>query len=82
MVTKKSTKKSAAKKSTAKKASSKVSLISLQREQQDFMSFNITIQTVYWLILGAIVILFTMWILQVQADIEEIYNQIDANLAD
>ena len=45
------------------------------------MSFNITIQTVYWLILGAVVILFTMWILRLQADVEEIYDQIDANMS-
>ncbi len=42
------------------------------------MTFQITRQTVYWLVLGFVVILFTVWIMQLQADIQVLYDQIDA----
>jgi|GEM_PF-1006905 len=51
----------------------------LSRNDRPFLSFNPTIQTVYWIILGVVVIAFTAWIMKLQADINTIYDQIDAN---
>lgn len=69
-------------KSTKKSAPSKVSglkaHIGLRPEETDFFTFRITRQTLYWLVLGAVVILFTVWILQLQQDIQALYDQIDA----
>jgi hypothetical protein len=91
MATKKPTTKKAAVKKTApkrpaakkttKKSSSKGlrAHIALQPEETDFMTFRITRQTLYWLVLGAVVIMFTLWLMQLQADIQTLYDQIDAN---
>lgn len=43
-----------------------------------FFTFKLTKQTLYWLVLSAVVVAFTLWILKLQSDIEDIYNSIDA----
>lgn len=89
MATKKSStkkspvKKSAPRKTAAKKSSGKrLSLrshIGLRDEETEFMTFRITKQTLYWLVLGAVVILFTLWLSKLQSDIQTLYDQIDAS---
>lgn len=49
------------------------------KEETPFFTFRLTKQTVYWLILSAVVIAFTLWLLKLQSDIQDIYNNIDAN---
>lgn len=56
-------------------------VLGLQAEKEDFMTFRINRETVYWLVLGAVVILFTTWIMQLQSDIQKLYDEIDANTA-
>lgn len=51
----------------------------IQPDTGEFMTVKFTTQTLYWLVLGAIVILFTLWLMQLQANIQSIYDQIDAN---
>jgi hypothetical protein len=79
-------KKAAPRKSAAKKSSVKrvplAAQIGLRREETDFMTFRITRQTLYWLVLGAVVILFTVWLMKLQMDIQTLYDQIDANTAE
>ena len=72
----------AAKKRPAKNQSLLKTHVGLRREETEFMTFRITRQTLYWLVLGAIVILFTWWLTQLQADIQNLYDQIDANTAE
>ncbi len=76
----------AARKAPVKKKAAKQSLlrthIGLQPEETDFMTFRITRQTLYWLVLGAVVILFTLWLARLQSDIQDIYDQIDASTAE
>jgi type VI protein secretion system component VasF len=55
--------------------------VSLQQSNDDFMSVRFTTQTLYWLVLGVVVVLFTLWLMHLQASIQEIYDQIDANTA-
>lgn len=55
--------------------------VGLAREEESFMTFRINRQTVYWMVLGAVVILFTMWILKLQMDIQALYDQIEVNTA-
>ncbi len=55
--------------------------IKLQRSSEDFMTFRVNRETVYWMVLGGVVILFAMWILQLQADIQKLYDEIDASSA-
>ena len=52
--------------------------IGLQPEETEFMTFRVTRQTLYWMVLGLVVILFTLWLTRLQADIQDLYNQIDA----
>lgn len=82
-VKKTAVKRPAAKKKTVKKSTSAGlrSHIALRREETDFMTFRVTRQTLYWLVLGAVVILFTMWLMRLQSDIQSLYDQIDANTA-
>jgi cell division protein FtsL len=46
------------------------------------MTFRVTRQTVYWLVLSLVIILFTLWLTRLQADIQDLYDQIDANTAE
>lgn len=82
-VKKPAAKRPAAKKSTKKTVSAGLrSHIALRPEETDFMTFRITRQTLYWLALGAVVILFTIWLMRLQSDIQSLYDQIDANTAE
>ncbi len=66
-------------KAAPRKKQVKTESFKLTRNDRPFLSFNPTIQTVYWIILGVIVIAFTAWIMKLQADINTIYDQIDTN---
>lgn len=91
MATKKtSTKKSTTKKAPARKAalrkgsakSSSSRMIALTPESGEFMTFRLTRQTVYWMVLGTVVVLFSIWILRLQSDVQSIYDKIEATQAD
>lgn len=74
-----------ARKASAKKASKRSLLrthIGLQPEETEFMTFRITKQTLYWLVLGVVVIMFTLWLTRLQSDIQDLYDQIDATTAE
>ena len=82
-------KKAAAKKTTTKRvvASSKkapkavkslVPRLESESPEAKFLSFNPTIQTLYWVVIGVICICFTLWIAKLQSDINAIYDSIDA----
>ncbi len=45
-----------------------------------FMSTAITDQTIYWAVLGIIVLAFGAWVLVVNDRIQRIYDQIDAQM--
>lgn len=45
-----------------------------------FMSTSITEQTIYWAVLGVIVLAFGAWVLVVNDRIQRIYDQIDAQM--
>lgn len=84
-----SAKKTPAKKSPAKNKSTAVSAkkAAVQpmqsfrpaRSTEPFFTFKITRQTVYWLILSVIVIGLAVWVLQLNARIQSIYDQIEQN---
>ena len=48
------------------------------RQQEKFLTFRITHQTVYWLILSCIVIGLAVWVLAISIRVQNIYDQIDA----
>ena len=85
MATKKTpTKKATTKRAPAKKSAAKrqSAAIALTPESGDFMTFRLTRQTVYWLVLGTVVVLFSIWILRLQSEVQSIYDKIEATQAD
>lgn len=84
-----SAKKTPAKKSPAKNKSTaasakKTAVLPMQsfrpaRPTEPFFTFKITRQTVYWLILSVIVIGLAAWVLQLNARIQSVYDQIEQN---
>ncbi|MFZ1242939.1 MAG: hypothetical protein WAQ22_02220 [Candidatus Saccharimonas sp.] len=49
----------------------------LEKPTEPFMTFRITRQTIYWLVLSIIVLCFGTWLIYVTAQIQSIYDQID-----
>lgn len=47
-------------------------------EAAPFLSFQITKQTLYWLILSGIILILGIWVLSISMQVQEIYDQIDA----
>lgn len=72
------------KKALVKKSSTKsqtVKSFRVSRPETPFLTFSLTRQTAYWLVLGLIVVVFALWITKLQADIQSIYDSIDLNTA-
>jgi hypothetical protein len=73
---------SVTKKSTAKKPST-IHHRSLSRSSQpEFMTFKFTQQTLYWIIIGALIIALSAWVLSLTIQIQNIYDNIDELRAD
>lgn len=68
-------KRSVTQRSSAKKAAEMQSF-RLYKDTQDFGSFRITRQTVYWSILLAVIIVTQLWILKIQMEIAELTNSL------
>lgn len=49
----------------------------LEKQREPFMQTSPTIQSLYWLILGIVVVAFAVWIYTLQAQVQDIYDQID-----
>lgn len=82
VVSKKTTSKSAQGAKTPikrKVAPKKPAMQSFQRaeEAEPFMTFKITRQTIYWIIIAAISVAFVVWIYRLQSDINDLYSQVD-----
>lgn len=69
-------KSSVPKKAVASKAA-KMQSLKLAPETENFMSVKMTMQTVYWVIICLLSLAFALWILTVQADINNLYDQIE-----
>lgn len=50
-------------------------------DNPEFFSFQPTVQTAYWLILGVIIIGLTVWVYRLQQQITDIYDTIEINNA-
>lgn len=74
---KSATKKSTARKSTAKPAArSSKSSVSVSSDSQ-FLQARFTEQTIYWVIIGVAVLALATWVLSLQTQLDEMYNQIE-----
>lgn len=66
-----------AKKSTKQPKAPKYESFKLASNDEPFMQVRFNIQTVYWLILGFVVVMFSWYTISVSQSIEDIYSQID-----
>lgn len=70
----------AARKSTAKKQ--KAAVVQSFRpsyESTPFMTFKFTTQSIYWLILSGLVLALGGWVMYLNVQIQEIYDQVELN---
>lgn len=67
-----------------KKSSKKQEIRSFRVAKPDtpFLTFSITRQTLYWLVLAGVVLVFGLWLIKLQSDIQAIYDSIDATNAE
>jgi|JI10StandDraft_1071094.scaffolds.fasta_scaffold204026_2 hypothetical protein len=80
---KKPVKKTVAKKPAPKKVATKKSVprkssAASASNTSDFMQTKFTEQTVYWLIIGVAVIALAAWVLSLQVQLNQMYDDIDA----
>ncbi|NTW61248.1 hypothetical protein HGB24_00985 [Candidatus Saccharibacteria bacterium] len=52
----------------------------LMKEKTPFMSRRITMQTVYWAVLLAYILLLSLWILKIQIDTQTILDKLASSL--
>ncbi len=78
---KKPTKKPATRKTTPKKHVTKrtVSARATKAKSSEFMQARFTEQTIYWLIIGVAVITLAAWVLSLQVQLNDMYDQIEAS---
>lgn len=70
--------KTASTRTRAKKTSSARSF-RIEKQTTPFMTTRTSRETLYWAVLGVVVILFTAWVMKLQSDIQAIYDSIDAS---
>lgn len=74
----KSTKKAApTRKNTRSTKANQERSFHLSKDSQDFMEFKLTRQTIYWLILGAIVLAHGIWTINIHQRVQRIYDEIE-----
>lgn len=79
------TKKTTVKKPTAKRPVTKRTVskrtVAKRTEEEPFMQFKLTQQTLHWIIFGAVSIAFALWIYSLDAKVRDLYDQADANIS-
>lgn len=79
--TKSPSKKSPVKKPAARKKPTKAKSVpvrSLRRSASDpFLTFRISQQTLYWLVLSLVVLALGVWVISINVRVQAIYDQID-----
>lgn len=63
------------------KRAPKMESFKVAKPDQQFMTFRITRQTVYWLILSAVVLALGFWVIDLNNKVQAIYDQIDESNA-
>lgn len=82
MATKKkttTTKKRPATKTSKRSKQSEMKSFRISPEEQPFFTFRLTRQTTYWILISIVILGLALWILKLQAEIQDLYNVIDAN---
>lgn len=69
-------KKSTAKKSTKKAIPAQRSFVR-SKETRPFFTFRLTHQTVYWLIIGLLVLALGAWVVSLNVRLENLYDQVE-----
>lgn len=81
--------KTAAKKPVSKKAATSrakkqpvARSFHLSAETEPFVTTRVNAQTFYWVVLGVIVIAFSLWINHLNTQIQDLYDIVDRNIAE
>lgn len=69
-------KKTTTKKRATKTASTKKRTVS-KKKQSDFWTIKFTVETLYWLIFGALVVAIGYWTFTTSQEVNEIYNNMN-----
>ncbi|HEU0266007.1 MAG TPA: hypothetical protein VFQ70_00065, partial [Candidatus Saccharimonadaceae bacterium] len=48
-------------------------------ETQTFLTVRPSIETIYWIVLGVVVIALVAWVLRLTTQIDNLYNQVEIN---
>lgn len=80
-VRKKPVAKSAKATKTTRRKKSAVRSFKLSRQDTPFLTFALTIQTLYWTILSLAVLALGIWIIALQTRVNALYDQIETNQA-
>lgn len=59
-------------------ASQRMKSFRMYSNQEEFFTFKVSRQTVYWLVLSGIVLLLGLWVVDINQKVQHIYDQIDA----
>lgn len=72
------TKKKSATKSNAKKApKAPIRSFTVADDRPPFMTFRITQQTFYWVVIGALILALGIWVLTLTIKLQQVYDEID-----
>jgi hypothetical protein len=82
-----SVKRAPAKKATARPRSTSVRVskkpqmqsFKLSPDVRPFVTLTPTVQTLYWTVIGILAIIFTTWLMSLQAQIHNIYDNVDTS---
>lgn len=85
--------KSVAKKPVAKKPAAKkttrrapkkpvIRSFHLSAETEPFVTTRVNTQTFYWVVLGVVVIAFSLWINHLNTQVQELYDIVDRNISE
>lgn len=71
-------KRAPAKRATTRKVTQKKSMKSfrLAKESRDFKQMKFSDDTLHWIIIGAVIVLFAFWIASINITVNDIYNEL------
>lgn len=73
------TKKKVVKKPVAVKRATTKKSVKKTTQEPAFFEMKFTEQSAYWIIFGAVAIMFAIWLYTLDAKIRDLYDQVDAN---
>lgn len=80
-VKKKTTAKTTAKKKSAATKTPNYETLKLTKKDVPFFKTNLTVQTFYWTIIAFLILILGLWIINLQYEVQNLYNQLETEQA-